>query len=214
MIKRRELLSQISNISSLSSSAHLDFGCGSQPRNPFKAKMFFTVDVFRSSPEIPTNLIQAGEAFPFSENFFSSVSAYDVFEHLSRDSIRGNEFIFYMKEIYRVLRPGGVALIIFPAFPHRDAFSDPTHINFITPHTLDYFVGNELPPFYAGIDTNFQVLLNKPLRFWKNWVVTSVVNPNFESKSFRRNISLAKRTLGRIMWPQHRIWLLQKPYER
>jgi len=214
MVTHGKIVARISRLTSLSASTHLDFGSGSQPRNPFGAKKLFTVDVYRSSPHTPTNLIQPGDPLPFANNSFSSISAYDVVEHLSRDSMRGNDFIFYMKEIYRVLKPGGVALIIFPAFPHRDAFSDPTHINFITPRTIDYFVGNKLPPFYAGIDTNFEVLLNKPLRFWKNWVVSSVSSSDFEPKNLRRRISLAKRTIGRIIRPQHRIWLLVKPQER
>ena len=119
-----------------------------------------------------------------------------------------------MKEIFRVLEPGGVALIIFPAFPHKDAFSDPTHINFITSSTVDYFLGNKLPPFYAGIDTNFELILNKPLRFWKKWVVSNAIHPEANSQDTRRKLSLAKRTLMRFLRPQHRIWLLMKPYER
>jgi SAM-dependent methyltransferase len=214
MFKYKRRFRRITRDSPITSRTHLDFGCGSQPRNPFGAEKFFTVDVFRSSPEIPTDLIQAGEPFPYEDNFFSSVSAFDVVEHLSRDSAQGNQFIFYMKEIYRVLEPGGLALVIFPAFPHRDAFSDPTHINFITPRTVDYFVGNKLPPFYAGIDTNFELLINKPLRFWKKWVVSSDLSHDAENEGIRRRLSLAKRTLMRCVNPQHRIWLLLKPYER
>lgn len=193
---------------------HLDFGCGSQPRNPFGAEKLITLDVYRSSPGIPTDLIEPGDSFPFRDNSISSVSAYDVVEHLSRDSSKGNQFIFYMKEIYRVLEPGGLALIIFPAFPHRDAFSDPTHINYITPRTVDYFIGNQFPPFYADIDTNFELLLNKPLRFWKKWVVNSALNSENSSLGVRRKISLAKRTVMRFLFPQHRIWILMKPHER
>lgn len=193
-------------------SSHLDFGCGTQPRNPFGSDNLFTVDLFRTSPETPSHVIEVGDPLPFPENTFTSVSAYDVVEHLSRDSERGNEFIFYMKEFYRVLKPGGVALIIFPAFPHKDAFSDPTHINFITSRTVDYFVGNKTSPFYAGIDTNFVARINRPLRFWRNWVFVENSVCGWSKTDVRRRISLLKRDFFRMVHPQHRIWVLSKDY--
>jgi len=191
-------------------SVHLDFGCGTQPRNPFRAKSLVTVDIFRATEEIPTHLIRAGEAFPFNDSTFTSLSAYDVVEHLSRDSERGNDFVFYMREIFRVLKPGGVAVIVFPAFPHRDAFSDPTHINFITSNTVDYFVGNKFGPFYAGIDTNFQLQINRPLRNWSKWLPKEESPRGSTRESFRRKLSLAKRDFLRFTVPQHRIWVLSK----
>lgn len=192
-------------------SIHLDFGCGSQVRNPFKANRILSVDIERHTGNIPTHVIARGEPLPFPSNMFSSVSAYDVLEHLSRDSQYGNEFISIMRELFRVLKPGGLALFIFPAFPHKDAFSDPTHVNFITEDTLSYFLGPKSGETYAGIDTEFESILNKKLRLWKRWVDKASVNPQDEFKTFRRRLSLAKRTLTRFLLPQHRIWILQKP---
>ena len=189
---------------------HLDFGCGTQPRNPFQAEKLFSVDIYRTSAEIPSHEIQIGDALPFDDETFSSVSAYDVMEHLSRESIRGNDFIFYMQEIYRVLKPAGVAVIIFPAFPHRDAFSDPTHINFITSHTVNYFLGNKAAPYYAGITTNFFAIANHPLRCWKKWFPLDSQSTLTNLKNLRRNLSLTKRDFLRFIWPQHRIWVLSK----
>ncbi len=189
---------------------HLDFGCGTQPRNPFQARNLLSVDIYRTSAEIPSHEIQIGDTLPFNDETFSSVSAYDVMEHLSRDSVRGNDFIFYMQEIYRVLKPGGVAVIIFPAFPHRDAFSDPTHINFITSHTIDYFLGNKNGPYYAGITTNFSAKANHPLRSWGKWLPLDSQSTSTNPKNLRRSLSLAKRDFLRFIRPQHRIWVLSK----
>ena len=46
-----------------------------------------------------------------------------------------------MDEIWRVLAPGGLLYAVTPAYPHAEAFQDPTHVNIITDHTHDYFCG-------------------------------------------------------------------------
>jgi len=90
-------------------------------------------------------LMGEGEKFPFADNSIDSVSGFDFLEHLSRafrSDLGTNEFIHCMNEVSRVLRPGGVALFVTPAFPGNMAFSDPTHLNFITIDTIKYFVSN------------------------------------------------------------------------
>jgi len=185
---------------------HLDFGCGRVPRNPFQLDELFTVDTVRHGNH-PTNLIEPGSVLPFKDNTFGTVSAYDVFEHLSRDFRGSNLFILYMNEVFRVLAPGGIAVIVFPAYPSNDAFADPTHVNFITQDSVNYFIS----PGYEGINTNFQILVNKRLRFWRNWVDLASIYPESESRTIRRKISLAKRSLKRIVLPGHIIWILRKP---
>src|SRR6185436_9427399 len=51
----------------------------------------------------------AGEKLPFEENTFDLVTAFDVVEHMD-DDLAG------LSEMYRVLRPGGHALIFVPTF--------------------------------------------------------------------------------------------------
>lgn len=55
--------------------------------------------------------VQAGEAesLPFEDNSFDLVTGLDVVEHLD-DDLAG------LREFYRVLRPGGRALVFVPAF--------------------------------------------------------------------------------------------------
>jgi SAM-dependent methyltransferase len=60
------------------------------------------------------------ERWPFEDNSVGVVRAYDVFEHLL-DSVHT------MKELFRVLAPGGYAIIQVPSTDGRGAFQDPTH---------------------------------------------------------------------------------------
>jgi hypothetical protein len=49
-----------------------------------------------------------------------------------------------MNEIWRVLRPRGQFYAETPAYPFPTAFSDPTHVNVITPDTVRYFASERL----------------------------------------------------------------------
>jgi SAM-dependent methyltransferase len=133
---------------------HLDLGCGDNPRNPFLADTLYGVDLVDfsgSSERDGTHLITADlfKPLPFVSSFFDSVSAYDFLEHVPR--VAGNvvagaselPFISLMNEIWRLLRHDGLFIASTPAFPHKKAFQDPTHVNIITRDTHTYFIGDE-----------------------------------------------------------------------
>ena len=190
-------------------SRHLDFGCGSSPRNPFLCRELYTVDLYGSGQGKNEFVIKLGDPLPFPDNHFTSISAYDVLEHISRDIYGKNLFVFYMNELCRVLKHEGHAIFVFPSYPHRDAFSDPTHINYITVDTLNYFLGDNTSGSYAGITTAYKQCRNRRLRFWKKWVEDPNIS-EIERLNFRRKLSLAKRSFFRVINPGHRIWILKK----
>jgi SAM-dependent methyltransferase len=197
------------NGNSVPNSIHLDFGSGNSPRNPFLCHEIYTVDLYQSALDKYHFGIKQGDPLPFPDNYFATISAYDVLEHISRDVDGRNLFVFYMNELCRVLKHDGYAVFVFPSFPHRDAFSDPTHVNYITEDTLNYFLGENSTGSYAGITTVYKRHRNTKLRFWKNWVADPSIS-EFERLNLRRKISLAKRSFFRVINPGHRIWILQK----
>jgi len=117
----------------------LDLGCGRNPRNPFNADMVFGVDL---RDDIPAGIKKADlaiEPIPFDDESFEYVTAYDFLEHIPRVVYapdRRNSFVELMNEIYRILKVGGIFLSFTPAYPHAEAFQDPTHVNIITEKTF------------------------------------------------------------------------------
>lgn len=86
---------------------------------------------------------------PYPDAYFDSVSAFDFLEHVPRvlPAADGRSttlpFIRLMNEVWRVLVPGGRFYAVTPAVPSLEAFSDPTHVNYLTEHTHDYFCGKQ-----------------------------------------------------------------------
>jgi SAM-dependent methyltransferase len=124
----------------------VDFGCGARPRNPLKANKVVGLDVFEDPPfivsdELSYMQVSADGKLPFENSSIDALTAFDVLEHIPRQSGNShtNPFIEIMNEIHRVLRPGGLFLAVTPSFPSGAAFQDPTHVNIISPETYKYF---------------------------------------------------------------------------
>jgi len=130
---------------------HLDVGCGAKARNPFGADFVWGCDIVKLNGNDKATDFEFVLAdlttppLPFENDFFDTVSAFDVIEHIPRTgTLNGRSyspFIELMNEIYRILRPGGTFLASTPVYPHPAAFQDPTHVNFITEKTHTYFCG-------------------------------------------------------------------------
>ena len=70
---------------------HLDLGSGSNPKNPLSADELYGVDIIDAN-NLKINFTYAKcnlslNPLPFDDNYFDSVSAYDVFEHILRVQI-------------------------------------------------------------------------------------------------------------------------------
>lgn len=146
---------------------HLDLGCGTRPRNPYGRRELHGVDV-RPAPEGVAHQHRVAnltlEPIPYEDGSFGSVSAYDFIEHIPRilptADGRGTVFPFIrlMDEIWRVLAPGGRLYALTPAYPHAEAFMDPTHVNFISEGTHDYFCGESPLGRMYGFQGRFRAL--------------------------------------------------------
>jgi hypothetical protein len=124
-------------------SKSLDLGCGRNPKNIFNADSTYGIDI---REDIGRNIYKADlavEPLPFEDNFFDYITAHDFLEHIPRLLYVPNRrypFIELMNEIYRTLKMNGTFLSFTPAYPHAEAFRDPTHVNIISEQTfMAYF---------------------------------------------------------------------------
>lgn len=106
------------------------------------AEGFETVDLKDANVVCDLN-----EEWPFDDDSVGVVRAFDVFEHL-RDSVHT------MKELHRVLKPGGYALIQVPSTDGRGAFQDPTHVSFWNENSFFYYA-----------DSRWAQYIDTPVRF-------------------------------------------------
>jgi SAM-dependent methyltransferase len=142
---------------------HLDLGSGYKPRNPYDCDITYAADVLPHTKEIK-NYSQVNlftNSIPFDDDTFDSVSAYDFLEHVPRVWLRENgetifPFISLMNEIYRVLKNRGKFYAFTPYYPKAQVFQDPTHVNFITVDTHEYFCGEDCLGRVYGFNGNFE----------------------------------------------------------
>jgi SAM-dependent methyltransferase len=70
--------------------------------------------------------------WPLADNSVGVVRAHDALEHLKNP-------ITTMKEIHRILAPGGMLLSNTPSTEGRGAFQDPTHVSFWNSNSFWYY---------------------------------------------------------------------------
>lgn len=210
----------------------LDFGCGDNPRNPFKAQTIFGVDIVGQSSSFEKEeflvdhdgqratfnrlTISRFQKLPIQDAYFDAVTMFDVLEHLSREPREhSNEFISTLNEVHRILKPGGIFFAVTPCFPSPASFQDPTHINIITEETSNYFVGKS--PHAQNLGYGFTGEFELLAQFWvgpQNSFMEASSNskvrkwPNL--KSFW-SIPYLRSKISSLRSPTHLAWLFRKP---
>jgi SAM-dependent methyltransferase len=187
---------------------HLDIGCGITPKNPYNFDEIYGVDLFPEVSKLGHNFKQANIAvdkIPFKDNFFDSISAFDVLEHIPRQQIDYSTgkiylpFISLMNEIYRTLKPNGLFYALTPAYPGSEAFQDPTHVNFIAYETCRYFTGKTAYAKRYGFAGEFEQIEMR-------WMYSTY------GQSANRNWVLSVKNWHKVyikLGKQHLVWQLR-----
>lgn len=87
--------------------------------------------------------------YPFADEEFDEIHAYEVLEHLGR---QGDYKFFFgqFEEFHRILKPGGYVCASVPAWDNEWAWADPGHTRVICPKSL-MFLEQE---FYKGVGSD------------------------------------------------------------
>jgi len=118
--RRRIIETMLHDIQAKLDTAHpriLDVGCGTGANLEMLARfgeaegVDVSLDALSFCRERGLNNVRHGDAerLPYPDNSFDLVTAFDVIEHLDNDQMG-------LGEIFRVLKPGGRALLFVPAF--------------------------------------------------------------------------------------------------
>lgn len=162
----------------------LNLGCGRNIRRGWlnldinKGK---GVDVVHDLNDLP---------LPFEDNKFDIVLCKDILEHI--------KYMPLVKDIYRILKVGGLLKIRVPHFTSKLNYDDPTHINRFSIRTFSYFV-KEKKYSYSRDITLFSTIKSKIIiekfnniflkaiiKIFERWVNKSAKNQNTYESSFLR----------------------------
>jgi hypothetical protein len=115
----------------------LNLGCGSRYLSDA-----INLDI---TPDTNADVVHDLNQFPwpFPNNHFREVLAYDVIEHL-------DDFIATMNEIHRISTNKAVLRVTVPHFSCANAFTDPTHKRFFSFYSMDYVTGENELAFYTS----------------------------------------------------------------
>lgn len=121
--------------------------------------------------------------WPFADSSVGVVRAFDVFEHL-------REPLHTMRELYRVLAPGGWAFVQVPSTDGRGAFQDPTHVSFWNENSFRYYT-----------EARFARYIDTPVRFQAVRLFTGAKNADGVCWTSAHLVSLKDgyRPCGKVM---------------
>lgn len=115
----------------------LDFGGAHNPATGYEI-----VDITRG--------IDLSKPFPWKDGSVGVVRAYDFLEHIA-------DKLHVIKEIYRVLAPGGYLLSMTPCALSQGAFQDPTHQAYYVENSFKYYTEKRFAQ-YIGTPVRFSAM--------------------------------------------------------
>lgn len=136
---------------------NINLGAGTAP-----LEGYINVDLY--TPKYADVIADLEKPLPFDDGFADLIIADNVFEHIKN-------ILDLNRECLRILKPGGVLAVRVPYFKSKFAFVDPTHVNFYTLNSYDYFISNtynhEKYKFFEESFSKMEILVNDNFGIWK-----------------------------------------------
>jgi SAM-dependent methyltransferase len=113
----------------------------------------FRKNLRRSQPVYTLPIDPYNSELAFKENSFDGIVCSHVLEHVPDDTI-------LIKEMHRVLRPGGIAVILVPI--NEEDIAVPTHVRKYTPEKII----KELSPYFEILESGSNDILSHYVSFF------------------------------------------------
>jgi SAM-dependent methyltransferase len=114
----------------------VDLGCGAVRRAPGAIRADISRDVH------PDVLVNAAGGLPFRTGSLARVWCFDLVEHMP-------DIPALLREVHRVLEPGGSIVLTTPHFSCANSWTDPTHQQHLGWRSFDYFTAEHDLRYYS-----------------------------------------------------------------
>lgn len=164
----------------------LNLGCGTDIRAGF-----VNLDVAQLPGVDVVFDLSSGAPLPFEAGRFGHIVAKDILEHLDPPVV--------LRELHRILRPGGTLEVTSPHFTSRALPLDPTHKTGFSIDTLRFFVAGDLyAPRSYYFDFHFTRVERARIVFHRyrsqpwNYVVEALVNRSHAGQAYYEETGLSR----------------------
>jgi len=149
----------------------LNLGCGADIREGWvnlDAAKLEGIDVVHDINRLP---------LPFESEEFDYILCQDVLEHV--------EYVPLLKDLHRILKRGGTLSIRVPHFSSKNNFIDPTHKNFFSIETFDFFAEDSAYRRDYYFDFQFKNVAYRKIVFGAGLFLNRLIEPlvNYSLKS-------------------------------
>jgi len=123
---------------------------------------------------------------PFEDGRFEEIRCDSILEHV--------EYVKLLRDIHRIMAPGGRLLVQVPHFSSPSAYENPQHIRYFTSQTLGYFVqGHEWNHCFGFAFARIEDVRVNFVRSWSypwNYLIEPLVNLRPAMQRFYENSPL------------------------
>jgi len=141
----------------------LNLGSGARP-----LEGYINVDISAAATSVDMVLDLDQIPWPFESESADEIIMSQCLEHLKDHNLA-------MREVHRVLTPGGSAVISVPHFTWQLAYADPTHKHFFAYPTFFYYAGRGGYFDFKFTSCRVRIVFGKRLSIW-NYVIEPIAN--------------------------------------
>jgi len=127
----------------------LHLGCGRNIKDGW-----INFDIVDNGQEVVRDIKRG---IPFNDNTFDEIYSQHFMEHIPS----GDDLVFVINEIYRVLKEGGTFTFQVPHSSEPEAF-DPIHLSYWNEGVIkEYFTGRGISIGWSGINVKYEIIKNE-----------------------------------------------------